>query len=393
MTAHLSKPLTLPCGLVLANRFAKAAMTEQLASNGNANDALVTLYERFRDGGAGLVMTGNVMVHRDHREHARNVVIDDATDAAALARFAKACGRGGIVQLSHPGRQALWTTKGVQPVSPSGVALEGLGPVFKAPRTLEPHEIDEIVARFAAAARAAEAAGFAGVEVHGAHGYLVSQFLSPRTNQRTDEWGGSLENRARFLLSIVSRVRASVGAKFALTVKLNSADFQRGGFAEEDGIAVAQMLDGKIDLLEISGGSYEAPAMVGAMRDSTKAREAYFLAFAEKLRAHTKTPLMVTGGFRSVAAMEGALASGAIDLVGLARPLAMEPGFPKRVLAGDHAPAPMPRDTIGVRMLDGILATSMYVEQMHRMARGKEPDAKLSRLYAIGHALWMVRFG
>lgn len=391
-TTHLAAPLTLPCGLVLPNRFAKASMTEQLASNGNPNDALTTLYHRFREGGVGLLLTGNVMVHRDHREHARNVVIDDATDPAALAQFAKACGPCGIVQLSHPGRQALWTPQGVQPVSPSGVALEGLGPVFQPPRTLEAHEIDDIVARFAAASRASEQAGFAGVEVHGAHGYLVSQFLSPRTNKRTDEYGGSLANRARFLLAIVSRIRASVSAKFAVTVKLNSADFQRGGFEEEDGIAVAEMLDGKIDLLEISGGSYEAPAMVGA-RSSTRSREAYFLEFAEKLRKRTKTPLMVTGGFRTAAAMESAIASGAIDVVGLARPLAMEPGLPKRMLAGDHAPAPMPRDTIGVRMLDGILATAMYVEQMHRMARGQEPDPKLSRLYAIGHALWMLRFG
>jgi 2,4-dienoyl-CoA reductase-like NADH-dependent reductase (Old Yellow Enzyme family) len=388
----LASPLTLPCGLVLPNRFAKASMTEQLASGGNPNAALETLYARFREGGVGLVLTGNVMVHRDHREHARNVVIDDATDAAALQRFANACGPRAFVQLSHPGRQALWTPKGVQPVSPSGVALEGLGPVFQKPRTLEPHEIDDIVARFAAAARASEAAGFAGVEVHGAHGYLVSQFLSPRTNKRTDEWGGSLENRARFLLDIVARIRATVSAKFAVSVKLNSADFQRGGFEEEDGIAVAQMLDGKIDLLEISGGSYEAPAMVGA-RSSTKQREAYFLEFAEKLRKRTKTPLMVTGGFRSAAAMQSAIASGAIDVVGLARPLAMDPSLPSRMLAGDSTPAPMPRDTIGVRMLDGILATSMYVEQMHRMARGKHPDPKLSRLYAIGHALWMVRFG
>lgn len=394
LASTLASTLTLPCGLVLPNRFAKASMTEQLATNGNPNAALEALYARFREGGAGLVLTGNVMVHRDHREHARNVVIDDATDAAGLARYAQACGPTGIVQLSHPGRQALWTTKGVQPVSPSGVALEGLGPVFKAPRALAPHEIDEIIARFAAAARASQSAGFAGVQIHGAHGYLVSQFLSARTNQRSDEWGGSLENRARFLLAIVARVRASVSAQFAVTVKLNSADFQRGGFEEEDGIAVAQMLDGKIDLLEISGGSYEAPAMVGASaRASTRAREAYFLEFAEKLRARTKTPLMVTGGFRSAAAMESAIASGAIDVVGLARPLAMEPGLPKRILSGDHAPAPMPRDTIGVRMLDGILATSMYVEQMHRMARGKEPDPKLSRLYAITHALWMLGVG
>lgn len=371
--------------MILPNRLAKAAMTEQLAADGQPTERLERLYARFRDGGAGMVMTGNVMIHRDHREHPRNVVADEGS--RGLDRLARAAGPCSVMQLSHPGRQALWTR--AQPVAPSPVRLT-VGPMFKQPRALAAGEIEELVERFAEAARMADVAGFAGMEVHGAHGYLVSQFLSPRANQRTDEWGGSLENRARFLLAIVERVRAKVRPAFAVMVKLNSADFQRGGFDDADAVAVAKMLEGKIDLLEISGGSYEAPAMVG-LRSSTRAREAYFLEFAEELRKHTKTPLMVTGGFRTIDAMESAVSSGAIDVVGLARPLAMEPGLPARVLAGDRAPARTGRDKLGVRALDGLLAAQFYVEQLHRLADGKEPDAKLSRLWTVAHAAWMSR--
>lgn len=372
--------------MVLPNRLAKAAMTEQLAVDGDPTERLERLYARFRDGGAGMVLTGNVMVHRDHREHPRNVVADERS--RGLDRLARAAGPCAVMQLSHPGRQALWTR--AQPVAPSPVRLEGVGPIFEPPRALDAGEIEELVERFADAARLADLAGFAGIEVHGAHGYLVSQFLSPRTNQRSDEWGGSLQNRARFLLAIVDRVRAKVRPAFAVMVKLNSADFQRGGFDDADAVAVAKMLEGRIDLLEISGGSYEAPAMVG-LRASTRAREAYFLEFAEELRRHTRTPLMVTGGFRTVDAMESAVSSGAIDVVGLARPLAMEPGLPARVLAGDRAPARTGRDKLGVRALDAVLAAQFYVEQLHRLADGKQPDEKLSRLWTIAHAAWMSR--
>jgi len=382
----LSSPLTLPCGLVLPNRLAKAAMTEQLAVDGEPTERLERLYARFREGGAGLVLTGNAMVDRDHREHPRNVVIDAHTKG--LERLARAAGPGGMAQLSHPGRQALWTRG--QPVAPSAVKLRGMGAVFEEPRALGADEIVALVERFAEAAHLCDLAGFAGVEVHGAHGYLPSQFLSPRTNHRTDEWGGSLENRARFLLSIVERVRARVRPGFALLVKLNSADFQRGGFEDADALAVARMLEGKIDLLEISGGSYEAPAMVG-LRASTRAREAYFLEFAQRLRQHTKTPLMVTGGFRTVDAMQSAVSSGAIDVVGLARPLAMEPDLPRRVLAGDRAPARTGRDRLGVRGIDDVLAAQFYVEQLHRLADGKAPNPKLSRLWTLAHAMWMSR--
>jgi 2,4-dienoyl-CoA reductase-like NADH-dependent reductase (Old Yellow Enzyme family) len=386
-----SSSLMLPCGLVLANRLAKAAMTEQLAKNGDPGERLQRLYARFCSGGAGLVITGNVMIHRDHREHPRNVVLDDKASRGAVERWrSSSVGAPILVQLSHPGRQALFVRG--EAVAPSPIATQA-GPVFKKPRALSEAEIDDVVARFAFAAKLAEDAGFAGVQLHAAHGYLLSQFLSPRSNQRTDRYGGSLENRARFLLDAVARVRAAVKPAFAVTVKLNSADFQKGGFDDDDAIAVMKMLAGKIDLLEISGGTYEAPAMVG-MRASTRAREAYFLEFAARARREVPSlPLMVTGGFRTPAAMEEALASGALDVVGLARPLAMDPDFPRRALAGDAAPVKLARDKIGVRLLDGILSAQAYVEQMHRIADGKDTDPDLSPLWTIAHAMWMSRVG
>jgi 2,4-dienoyl-CoA reductase-like NADH-dependent reductase (Old Yellow Enzyme family) len=378
----LADPLPLACGLVLENRLAKAAMTEQLAKDATPGERHRRLYQRFARGGVGLSITGNVMVHRDQREHPRNVVIDDQTPREALQAWAEdARGCPLVAQLSHPGRQALYAKPG--PVSPSGIALQGLGPFFRPPRALAPEEIDEIVGRFANAARICEEAGFAGVQIHAAHGYLVSQFLSPLANQRTDGWGGSLENRARFLLEILRAVRAAVRPGFALLVKLNSADFQRGGFDEGDALAVMGMLAGLgVDLLEISGGSYEAPAMVG-LKDSTRAREAYFLSFAERARSATAIPLMVTGGFRTPAAMEEAVASGAVDVVGLARPLALEPDLPRRILAGDGAAARTIPDKVGVRLLDGILATGIYVETMRRIADGAEQPAAPSRATTI----------
>jgi 2,4-dienoyl-CoA reductase-like NADH-dependent reductase (Old Yellow Enzyme family) len=387
---HLAEPLTLPCGLVLPNRLAKAAMTEQLSVDGDPNARLERLYARFADGGAGLLISGNVMVHRDHREHPRNLVADERTSAAAYAALARAAkGAHLVAQISHPGRQAIYAPRGA--VAPSAVPLKGIGPFFKHPRALTEVEIADVVRRFADAAKTCEASGLAGVQVHGAHGYLVSQFLSPRTNRRDDGYGGSLEHRARFLLEVIAAVRAAVRPGFAVMLKLNSADFQRGGFDDDDALAVMAMLEGRgVDLLEISGGSYEAPAMVG-LAASTRAREAYFIDFAERARKATAIPLMVTGGFRTPAAMEAAVAGGAVDVVGLARPLTMDPALPRRVLAGDPRPAAEARDRTGLRQIDNLLAAQTYVEQMHRLADGREPDPKLSRLWTVAHAIWMTR--
>ncbi len=349
----LATPLRLPCGAVLLNRLAKGAMTEGLAApDGLPTPALARLYALWSEGGAGLLLTGNVMIDGAHLERAGNVVLDRPPSEAmraALADWASAGTRAGNhlwMQISHSGRQ---TQKAINPApkAPSAVAMRLPGGRFGTPVPLTAPEILDLVERFATAAGAARDAGFTGVQVHAAHGYLISEFLSPLANRRSDEWGGSLENRARFLLATVARVRDRVGPDFPVSVKLNSADFQRGGFAFEESLKVARWLEAAgVDLLEISGGSYEQPAMMDmdgvdgpadpvALAPSTAAREAYFVDFAKAMRVELSTmTLMVTGGFRSRAAMEHALESGATDLVGIARPLCGQPDGCRALLAG-----------------------------------------------------------
>ena len=270
MPVSLSDPLKLPCGAVLKNRFAKAAMTEGLADAHNrATGRHVTLYRRWAEGGAGLLLTGNVMVDRRYLERAGNVAIDgpQSEDARrALNAWADAATEAGAaiwMQISHAGRQ---TPKMIakQPVAPSAVGVDLPGGQFGAPRALGEPEIEDVIARFAHVASTAKAAGFTGVQVHAAHGYLISEFLNPLVNRRDDKWGGSLENRARLLLRSVDAVRAKVGSGFPVSVKLNSSDFQKGGFSFEECLEVIERLNGAgIDLLEISGGNYEQPRMMG----------------------------------------------------------------------------------------------------------------------------------
>jgi 2,4-dienoyl-CoA reductase-like NADH-dependent reductase (Old Yellow Enzyme family) len=224
------------------------------------------------------------------------------------------------MQINHPGRQVQARMPGVV-WGPSAVAVE-LGKHskrFGRPVAMTEGQIRATVERFATTARLAEQAGFDGVEIHAAHGYLLSQFLSPRVNKRTDEWGGELENRARLLLDVVRAVRAAVSSFFTVAVKLNSADFQRGGFEVEDAEKVIAMLEPLgLDLVELSGGSYESPAMAGRPADDrTQAREAYFLELAADLAKTSPLPLMLTGGITRRETAEEVLASG-VELVGMA---------------------------------------------------------------------------
>ena len=268
MSDLLSQPLLLPCGASVPNRLAKAAMTEGLATpHGVPTPELERLYGLWSDGGAGMLLSGNIQVDADHLERPGNVVIDREPDDAmrkALASWAAAATRNGNhfwAQISHAGRQ---TQKNVNPhpKAPSAVKLGLPGGQFGEPVALTIAEIEEIVRRFGVCAAAVKEAGFTGVQVHAAHGYLLSEFLSPRSNLRSDQYGGSLENRARALLDIVAVVRTAVGPDFPVAVKLNSADFQKGGFAFEDSLRVAQWLQqAGVDLIEISGGTYEQPKL------------------------------------------------------------------------------------------------------------------------------------
>ena len=372
----LATSLTLPCGAVLPNRIAKAAMTEGLATpDGIPTAELERLYGTWSDGGAGLLITGNVIVDRDHLERPGNVVLDQPPDAGrreAWSRWAAAAKRGGNacwVQLSHAGRQ---TQKPVnpRPKAPSAERLSLPGGRFGRPVALTSAEIEDLVERFAMAARAVQEAGFDGVQIHAAHGYLLSQFLSPRANRRTDEWGGSLENRARLLRRIVRAVRDRVGAEFAVAVKLNSADFQRGGFEFVDSLQVARWLqDDGIDLIEISGGTYEQPMLIGmpgvepiseqTVARSTWAREAYFVDFAQAMRAELDVPLMVTGGLRRRDAMEEVVSRGSAEIVGLARPMCVVPDAPRQLLEGLEE---LPRFERELRLIPGALRPLLWFD-------------------------------
>jgi len=373
--------LTLPSGTVLKNRLAKSAMSEALGTTDNhPTDKLTTLYGRWAQGGTGLLITGNVMIDRRALGEPNNVVIEDDRDLAELTRWAEAGKQNGTeiwVQLNHPGKQTpKFLTQ--HPVAPSAVALKApLDKHFNKPRALSEVEIQDLIQRFSSSAAVCKQAGFTGVQIHGAHGYLVSQFLSPVHNVRTDQWGGSIENRMRFAVEVYKAIRAAVGDDFNVGIKMNSADFQRGGFTEEESMLVAERLSALgMDLIEISGGNYENPEMAGKnAKESTVQREAYFMDYAEKVRQRVTTPLMITGGFRSAEGINTALASGAMDIAGLGRTLAVDPDFSNKVLAGGAVISTVEPIKTGIKMVDNMamMEVSWYARQIARMGHGKDP--------------------
>lgn len=377
----LARPFTLPNGFVIPNRLAKSALSEGLARKDfTAGGRLKRLYGRWADSGVGLSITGNVMVDRTAIGEPGNVVVEDRAALPDLAEWAAIARSGGSkvwVQINHPGRQTPRTLT-AHPVAPSAVAVPGTAGVFARPRELTTAEIKDVIRRFATAAAIVTEAGFDGVQIHGAHGYLISQFLSPLANQRTDAWGGTPKKRRRFVLELVRAVRAELAADVPVSIKLNSADFQRGGFGEDESIEVVHALAAEgIDLLEISGGTYTSAAMLGvdaSLKESTRRREAYFLAYAERVRAELPDlPLMLTGGFRTAAGMADAIGSGAVDVVGLGRPLTVQPDFPADLLAGRTDESVVNPRRSGIRLLDNLTELTYYSVQMRRMADGKEP--------------------
>jgi 2,4-dienoyl-CoA reductase-like NADH-dependent reductase (Old Yellow Enzyme family) len=390
----LNQTLRLPSGTVLPNRLAKSAMSEALATYDNHPTlALVELYRRWAQSGIGMLITGNVMIDRRALGEPGNVVIEDEADMDVLKQWASVVtshGSTAWVQLNHPGKQS---PKGLNTfnLAPSAVPFrQDMAAFFDTPREATHAEIVEIIERFGRSAAICQKAGFSGVQIHGAHGYLVSQFLSPLQNQRTDEWGGNDTHRRKFLMAVYAEIRKQVGPDFPIAIKLNSADFQKGGISEEESLGTIQALaEAGIDFIEISGGTYEAPAMSGAItrpqRASTLAREAYFLDFAEKIRSSVKVPLMLTGGFRSVAAMNEAIHSGAVDVIGLARLLAIEPDAPVSLLAGLDSKQQVRPITTGIKPIDkmGLMEILWYARQLKRMANGNDPKPHESGLWAF----------
>lgn len=404
----LANPLSLRCGATLNNRLCKAAMTEGLADeHDNAGERLATLYGRWSDGGAGLLVTGNVMVDRRFLERPGNVVVDGNGGFEGLRAMAAAGTRNGNhlwMQINHPGRQCTRMSSN-HPVSASSVKMKGMLGLMARPRALEVGEIRDVIRAFGHVAKTAKEAGFTGVQLHSAHGYLSSQFLSPYTNRRTDEWGGPLENRARFLLEAYRAMRDAVGSDFPIGAKLNSSDFQKGGFSSEESAQVARWLcDEGLDLLEISGGTYEQMALFGRpgegekKAESTLRREAYFLEYARTIREAAKdVPLMVTGGFRTVSLIRSVVESGEVDVVGLGRPFCVAPDLPNQVLAGTMAelPAPEKDKRLGpgvfgpvsplraLRTLNGQAEIAWFYRQIIALSEGREPDFSIGTWGAL----------
>ena len=389
-SGYLNQSFTLPCGAVLSNRLVKAAMTERISNwKLEPTEKHQRLYENWSASGAGLLITGNVMFDRRHLESAGNVWFDEAI-LQQLARWAAAGKRNGNqvwIQISHAGRQTNRFTN-LRPSAPSEVQLKKLA-LFGRPKAMTEEDIQEVIKGFVRTANIAKKAGFDGVQIHSAHGYLLSQFLSPLTNLRTDQWGGDIQNRSRLLQSIIREVRTAVGPQFPISVKLNSSDFQKGGLSEEESLEVVKLLETeKVDLLEISGGTYENVAFFlkneeqGNMEESTRKREAYFMDFAKKIRSVSDIPLMITGGFRSYDYCNKALQNNELDLIGMARPFLTNLDEIPDFLKGE---VPHLRNKIvrtGIKAFEDAAEGGYYARQVIQISKGRKPRMKMSALWS-----------
>ncbi|RDW90485.1 NADH:flavin oxidoreductase/NADH oxidase family protein [Aspergillus mulundensis] len=412
--ASLSDSVKLPCGLVFPNRLVKAAMAEMLAGFQNIpTPSLINVYDQWAKGDWGAVLTGNVQVDVNHLGNPFDVALSgEYTDAETnkdlfekyrkYAEVSQAHGTPTIAQLCHPGRQSPRPAgrRGVfaSTIAPSPLPLDmGDGFVqrwlgwfaFPPPREMTQADIDTVTRQFVDAARLMADAGFSGIELHGAHGYLIDQFLNPKSNVRTDAYGGSAANRAKFVLDILQQTRAVVPSHFCIGIKFNSADHTSSSF-EDTMTQIGLLADAGIDFIEISGGSYEDPKMFTAGQQQpqpeksarTAAREAFFLEFAAAVR--TRYPsliLMLTGGFRSRAGAHYALSQNACDLVGIGRPAAIDPHFSKLLLDDsieeseaqlklNKIPLPFWAKMIPLAAIGAGAESTYYTGQIQRIAKG-----------------------
>ncbi|CAJ1400156.1 unnamed protein product [Effrenium voratum] len=401
----LGKPLQLPCGLRMPNRLCKTATSEHMGhvKTGEVSPELVELYRQWALGGAGLLITGNVMVD-DHLEGPGNVVIPEGEPPEMWRKWAEAShsvASGGsrplaLVQLSHPGRQSPLAVSWARPRAPSEVAfvLPGVGiQAFRTPRALGLEEVKALPGKFAAGARLAAKAGFDGVQVHAAHGYLLSQFLSPHTNRRTDAYGGSAANRARLLLEVVAAVRLAIGSTKVLSVKVNCADFRLGGLDQSEALELmAKLKQASVDLVEISGGTYENMLMV-----RQEEKEGYFVDFSKSVREKVPgLPVLAVGGFKSLVGCASAIVKGECDVVGLCRLLCLQPDLPKRWLEGEDLPAAGKsvrrlRDSIQVPILGALLIPGLgyyyHQRQIQRIGAGLPVESRCPTLRLLLVAL------
>ena len=378
----LFTPITLPNGTTIKNRFFKSAMSEGMGTkNFQPKKNIATLYKRWAEGGTGLIITGNIMVDPKGTAEPGNIVFDKNSNMEILKDWAKQGQQHGakvMVQINHPGKQVPKTIA-KETVAPSAVPLgNGLNKLFSTPRALTTSEVEELVQKFITSAKVAKEAGFSGVQIHAAHGYLVSQFLSPHDNRRTDKYGGSLENRMRFLKEIYLGMREELGKDFPIGIKINSTDFKEDGLTEEDSLeTIVELANLGLDFVEISGGTYERPAMMGAT--STSSNKVFFAEYSKKLKQKVDIPVIVTGGIRSINAMNTLLNDNTTDFIGIARPLTIDPNIPNKIKQGTYTIVETTRVSTGVKKLDKIFGSLLgivyYQVLMQNIAKGKEPKA------------------
>lgn len=363
-TSPLAQPMTLPCGVTLKNRIAKSAMSDSLGDGaGNPTEDQIKLYKRWAKGGLGLSIIGEVQATPHYAEKPGNLIMSDHSDRNNLMHLAQAGAADGAqlwLQLGHAGAMADGQIS--SPKGPSALDLPGL-----TCGALSLEEIEALPIDFARTAVLAKELGFGGVEIHAAHGFLLNQFLSPLFNKRNDAYGGSLQNRMRLLLEIISAVRDAVGSAFPLGIKLNATDQLEGGFDENQALDVIAAVDHlAVDLIDISGGTY----FPGVASSSDRVGPGpYFVDFAGRAREKTNLPLMVTGGIKTLAQAESAVAEGKTDLVGLARALVVDPELPSYWLSGQRDTPQFPR--FKNPPAGGV--TAWYTMQITRLANDKEP--------------------
>ncbi|KAL4807986.1 hypothetical protein BDV18DRAFT_134085 [Aspergillus unguis] len=409
MGADIKEPLKLPCGLVLPNRLVKAAMAEGMADKGYLpGERIFKAYSEWAKGGWGGILTGNIQVDVRHLGGYGDLATrghqEESQSLDAWKQYANACQQHGtpaIPQICHPGRQSPRGAgeRGLfgKPIAPSEVPLyigSGLTAsvvreiVFGTPKAMSRSDIDLVISQFVNCARILAQCGFSGIEIHAAHGYLLSQFLSPQSNRRQDDYGGSPERRARIVLDIIKQIRSAVPAGFCVGVKLNSADYNASDF--EDTMTQIQLFhDAGVDFVEISGGSYEDPTMMGrGVRDETaksqrtESREAFFLEFAAETRKRfPNLVLMLTGGFRTRNGINAALKGGVCDLVGIGRPAVLRPDFAQLIMDDSYSdqeagvvfpkvPVPFLARLLQIKMLGGGAETQYFRAQIQRIAAG-----------------------
>ena len=378
----LFTPITLPNGTTIKNRFFKSAMSEGMGTRDfQPKKNIATLYKRWAEGGTGLIITGNIMVDPKGTAEPGNIVFDKNSNMEILKDWAKQGQQHGakvMVQLNHPGKQVPKTIA-KETVAPSTIPLgNGLNKLFSTPRALTTSEVEELVQKFVTSAKVAKEAGFSGVQIHAAHGYLISQFLSPHDNRRTDKYGGSLENRMRFLKEIYLGMREELGKDFTIGIKINSTDFKEDGLTEEDSLkTIIELANLGLDFVEISGGTYERPAMMGATSKSTN--QVFFAEYSKKLKQKIEIPVVVTGSIRSINAMNTLLNDNTTDFIGIARPLTIDPNIPNKIKQGTYTIVETTRVSTRVKKLDKIFGSLLgivyYQVLMQNIAKGKEPKA------------------